>query len=251
MTPRTGYSSLYRVVCGPTFTECYHSFERRPGCARGSPRYFNRPTTEGVASTVASKEFRVLFVCTANLCRSPMAQHLMRAGVARRWPSSPAAWAIESAGVHAEPGLPMHHQAAKVLQRRGVDTSAFRSQRINRDLIARADVVLTATREHRAAVVTLVPEAVRYTFTLGQFARMVSAATQTGGGDTDDFDDASSVGRSLLERATLVRSSLQPLASSREDVADPIGRRTAAFRRCADLLAGLTEAILPPLRANG
>jgi len=143
----------------------------------------------------------------------------------------------------------MHPRAAKVLMARGIEPSKFRSQRITRDAIGAADLVVTATREHRAAVVTLVPESLHYTFTLGQYSRMATAATPARGWTLEEAGDAAQFGREMFKRALQVRSTLQPVNPSQDDIADPIGRRSAAFRRCADHLSRMIDSILPPLPA--
>lgn len=187
-------------------------------------------------------EFRVLLVCTANVCRSPIAEHLFRRAISH---SSVATWEIESAGTRAEPGLEMHPLAERVLTRKGVDVSRFRTQRLSRGLIDEADLILTAERMHRAAVVTLEPRAVRNTFTIRQFARMASGVTEL-----NSLGDPAALGRELVAQATEARSGLQPLASRDEDIPDPMGRGSAAFRRCANHLTQLISEIISPLDAH-
>ncbi len=205
----------------------------------------------GRSTAVADETFRVLVVCTANLCRSPMAEYLLRSELSHRWPAGAKTWAIGSAGIHAESGAPIHPRAGKALGRRNIDTSEFRSRRGSQAAVEEADLILTATREHRSAVVTLVPAAVRRTFTLGQFARMASAVTHMGGWNPGEFPDGATAGRALLEQSVVARSTLQPIDPSREDVADPIGRRMRAFRRCADRLAELAADMMSPLSGAG
>ena len=92
----------------------------------------------------------MLAVCTGNTCRSPMAEHLLRArGVA-----------ATSAGTDvAVVGEPMAGHALAVLAQRGIDGSAHRAGRLTAELVSEADVVLAMTPRHREAVLALAPAA--------------------------------------------------------------------------------------------
>lgn len=189
--------------------------------------------------------FCVLIVCTANVCRSPMAEYMLRDAVERRW-GSPSAWAIGSAGVHAQSGLEMHPRARRVLAPRGLDAAEFRSREVSYRVIEEANLILTAERAHRAAVVTLMPAAVHRTFTLRQFARMTAVVPPLDAGPNPTM-----LGQQLVTAAVSARSRLQPLAAGEEDVSDPIGHRARRFRRCADELSLLISTIMAPLDETG
>lgn len=80
---------------------------------------------------------RVLIVCTGNVCRSPMAEGLLRARLARRGRGT-----VESAGIAALVGRPAEAEAIEAVARRGVDISAHRARQLTPELLAAADVVL-------------------------------------------------------------------------------------------------------------
>ncbi|MEU4569260.1 low molecular weight phosphatase family protein [Micromonospora sp. NPDC023956] len=163
---------------------------------------------------------QVLFVCHANLCRSPMAEHLARRTL-ERWPV-----AVASAGTEAVTGRPIHPYAAVVTAARGVDTSGFRSRRLSADHLTEATLVLTATRRQRSFCVGLAPATVHRTFTLRQFARLAAAA------DPPPRATGRPV-RAAVEAAARARSRLQPLPDA-DDLVDPIGGTAADFQRCAE-----------------
>ena len=73
--------------------------------------------------------FRVLVVCTGNICRSPMAEHLLRAGLAARGVEGVE---VSSAGTHGLVGEPVQQHASAVLTERGIDHSAFAARRLIR-----------------------------------------------------------------------------------------------------------------------
>jgi protein-tyrosine phosphatase len=199
-----------------------------------------------------SDRFGVLFVCHANLCRSPMAERLACRAFADRLDADAAQLVVGSAGTHARAGLAMHPGAVRALGERGIDADGFASRPVTPDLIAGADLVLTATRAQRAACVTLDPASVRYTFTLRQFGRMSAGLVGLG---TAGLGTSMAVGapavrlRVLLDEVVLSRSRLQPTDPSEDDLADPVGGSAEDFRvcaveiqRCVDAMIGIITA---------
>jgi len=86
---------------------------------------------------------RVVFVCSGNTCRSPLAMAL-----ARRW--WPAGVDVRSAGLQAQPGLPATEAARTIAAERGADLSAHSSRPLDGEVIAGADWLIAMTRSHVA-----------------------------------------------------------------------------------------------------
>ncbi|NBE79682.1 arsenate reductase/protein-tyrosine-phosphatase family protein [Micromonospora rubida] len=175
---------------------------------------------------------RILFVCHANLCRSPMAEYL--AG----WLLAKLPVEVASAGTAAVDGRPMHPYAAQVAAGTGRDPAAFRSRALTAGQLADAALVLTATRRQRAACVSLAPAALHRTFTLRQFGRLAGLA------DAPDTTDAGPL-RAAARAAAQARGRLQPTSTAEDDLGDPIGGTPADFRRCAQEI----ERSLTPVAA--
>lgn len=178
----------------------------------------------------------MLFVCTANLCRSPVAEHLARDQLAG------CGLIVGSAGVHAHPGTAMDDDAAAALQGRRLDVGAFRTRRLDAALLAGPALVLVATRRHRAAVAELDPRAGGRTLTLPEMARYAAAL------DTTELDASGSPrGRlvAVVSAAVALRGTLAPERPGDDDVADPYRQGATAMR------ATVTEidAWLRPLTA--
>lgn len=187
-------------------------------------------------------------VCTANHCRSPIAEHLLARDAATLF--GPAGWRVRSAGTAVPGPWPLHEHAATVLaERLPADRlpalADHRSVQLTASLIADADLVLTATRQHRGAVVTLLPAALGRSFTIQQFARLCGVVPAF------TADDPGEAGRELLTRAKRARSSLQPVPGDLDDLPDPMGGGLADFRECADRLQQSIDTILRPLVAPG
>jgi protein-tyrosine phosphatase len=184
-----------------------------------------------------SEPFDLLFVCTGNICRSPTAELY----AAHHLP--PAHFRVHSAGTYGLDGYPIEPQAARRLAALGIAHDAFRARRLTEEMVRAADLVLTATREHRSAVVTLVPKALPRTFTMREFARLagdVDAAGLTG-------DDPADRARALVA-AVAARRGGGWVPRERDDVADPYGAGDDAYDRAA---ADITAALRRPLELLG
>jgi protein-tyrosine phosphatase len=106
----------------------------------------------------------ILLVCSGNTCRSPMAEGLLKQMLADELGCSIEALAdrgyiVESAGTSAFPGAPASQEAIAVLNRRGIDLTAHRSQPLTADQVQRADFILTMTSRHADAVGMQAPAA--------------------------------------------------------------------------------------------
>lgn len=99
----------------------------------------------------------ILFVCTGNTCRSPMAEAIARAAVANAKNGIPTR--VMSAGVTAGNGHAMTGEARDALSGMGIDALPHRSRRLTPALLAEAEVVYAMTPDHRDAVLELGPRA--------------------------------------------------------------------------------------------
>ncbi|ANF31694.1 hypothetical protein A0130_08445 [Leifsonia xyli] len=164
--------------------------------------------------------FRILTVCTGNICRSP-AMHLLLAHELR----GDGRFSVSSAGTHAEVDWPVHPPMDRMLGERGIDVEGFSARQADRALLRGSDLILTATQQHRGWVAEHEPTVVRRAFTLTEFAD-ASADAPAG------LSAAELVAWAAAHRPPLrVRSfgSATRRGYDEGDILDPYGRGEAAF----------------------
>jgi glycine hydroxymethyltransferase len=106
----------------------------------------------------------VLFVCTGNICRSPIAEGLFRRLLGNRKEIE-----VASAGVHAVHGQPPSLYAVQVCEEEGVDISGLRSQPLTAALIDRATHIFAMTGAHLETIQMLFPQGAEKSFLLREF----------------------------------------------------------------------------------
>lgn len=220
----------------------YHRFLDHRACATWSPY-----PVRGAPSTLIAQErrpeepavtdpvFRILTVCTGNICRSPVAEKLLQAGLGD-------AVAVGSAGVRALVGEPIHPGMMAHLRQGGVLGDGFAARQIAPADVRAADLVLALTRAHRTHVVQQAPAALRRSFTLLEFARIVASPDLPA-------VPADAVGvrlRALVPLAARHRAP-SPTADA-DDVPDPYGGGSADYERAYALIRDAVELIVRAVR---
>ena len=171
--------------------------------------------------------FGVLFVCTGNVCRSPMAQFLLHAAAGE-------ALTVTSAGMHALVGEAMDPPSAAVLAERGIDASGHRARQFEIPMASHSDLVLTAERTHRDRILTEAPTLYRRVFTMNEYARL---ARPIEGAPLAEVVAAAAGRRGVAE----------VVADSADDITDPFRGTVAQARAVADQMRVVVHAVLATL----
>lgn len=98
----------------------------------------------------------ILFVCTANRFRSPLAAAMLRQALQEMGFAD--YWRVMSAGTWATPGQPALHAVVSAAPRLGIDLSGHASTRVSRQLISEYDLILVMQASHREALLTEFPD---------------------------------------------------------------------------------------------
>lgn len=177
----------------------------------------------------------ILFVCTGNVCRSPYLEWALRGALES---AGGPVIRLSSAGVAPLVGHPMSSFFHERLLSRGIDASEFRARALTERMVARADVVLTATREHRQLVARRLPPAATRTFTARQFARLLRAlpATQAAVADVP----------TLVSLAQQARGSAGA-STQHDDIQDPWKRSRRVHVKAAGEMDEVLEDLLEHL----
>ena len=181
----------------------------------------------------------VLVVCTGNICRSPLIERLLRAGL------GDTGIGVCSAGTGALVGHPMDPDAAARLTAMGGSAEGFAARQLTPEIALDADLVLTATRAHRGQVVQLQPRALRYTFALADFHDLAAEMPPGTGSSPLATDDDTLVTR-IVDGAASRRGRLHPRRGEDADIVDPYRQSAAVF----DQMARQVTALLPPVIAT-
>jgi protein-tyrosine-phosphatase len=109
---------------------------------------------------------KLLFVCSGNTCRSPLAE-----GIAKiKFPQSLSEdIEITSAGSSAIEGVPASDLAVRVASEHGIDISQHKTRLLSRSLVKQADLIVTMSSKHRQTVGILEPSALEHTYLLTDF----------------------------------------------------------------------------------
>lgn len=168
----------------------------------------------------------ILVVCTGNVCRSPIAEGMLRAALAGRLDDR--APVVTSAGTAGWEGSAAMPESVAAAAERGVDIADHSARRLLNEHVREADLVLGMAAEHREAVAASVPDAASRTFTLKELVRLLEALPSPPGEKSPDARLAARVAEAGALRTSGFRGN-----EFDEDVVDPLGLPVESYRAIA------------------
>lgn len=184
------------------------------------------------ASADSGEPIRILFICTANRCRSPLAQVIASEQIHQRELQA----VVASAG-YLESGHPAASGSVSAARRRGLDLSEHVSRELDADIVTWADVIIGMEPGHILDLSDIVPGAQKWALTLKELARFAVDPTTRPAGSPLSADQVRAWVRQVGER------SLGSLLSDDNTVNDPIGRSDRTFRSTAKEIDTLVTVV--------
>lgn len=182
----------------------------------------------------------IFTVCTGNICRSPLAEQLLRARLAD-YPVN-----VESAGTRGRPAL-MTPDAKRLAEMYGAlagDADEHRARFLTERMLSAPDLILAMAREHRRSIVELMPAKVQVTFTIREFARLAQAANPDDLEEAAQGPDAKTRLRGILRHLSSLRGrSAPPKDALDDDVVDPFGRSWNTYQLSAAQLVPAVDEV--------
>lgn len=161
----------------------------------------------------------LLFVCTGNTCRSPMAETLASKMVSSL--NLTENIRISSAGIAAFPGAPASDEAHAVLSGQGLDLSGHQARQLTEEMINDADLILTMTADQKQLLQDLFPDMAEKVFIVKEFAENSPDLKESKGADTQ--------------------------GQLSYDIADPYGKSETVYQQCANELSQAIEGVIKRL----
>ena len=141
----------------------------------------------------------ILFVCTGNICRSPMAEAFLKRILAREGLATD--YAVRSAGVWAADGRPASFYAIQVMARRGIDISGHRAHSMTQADVEEADLILAMASEHAQPIKTLLPQYMPKIHLLSEMAGRHHDIPDPAGGPLYEYLQCADELEDLIERS--------------------------------------------------
>ncbi len=141
----------------------------------------------------------VLFVCLANICRSPMAAALFRIQLKQRvkdWQS----WQVDLAGTWTQDGYGASENSCQVVARRGVDISGHKSKIVTADLLFRFDLILTMEAGQKEALQIEFPEVADRVYMLSEMMGLRKAVNDPMGKPIEAYEATAELIDQMISR---------------------------------------------------
>jgi protein-tyrosine-phosphatase len=190
----------------------------------------------------------ILFVCTGNTCRSPMAEGFLRKMAEEKGLNL----TVYSAGIAASQGAPMSRHAATLLGNKGIAVG-HQAQSATAKLVTWADLILTMTVNHKRAVIQAYPQALDKIHLLKEYVED-NPEVLSRIAESESFYSEMEMKRVLSQPiSVLERQRVWELENRLPDydIFDPFGGSLAEYERCAEELQQLVSKLVKKISVDG
>ena len=154
----------------------------------------NRLYKSAGGNIINALDKEIIFVCTGNTCRSPMAEGFFNALPSKGY------WGT-SAGIFAQNGQKPSENAVSAMKENGIDIKSHRSKGLTPEAIERAELILTMTKSHKNALLNLDSSLSGKVMTLSEFAGEDGEIPDPFGGDLDTYRSCAKEIKRLVKKA--------------------------------------------------